>query len=240
MKNSGNITLSGFAKVVFSKAPGAVIGTGFIFLIAGILELFSLAALLPVLTSLLGSSTGAGVAGKIIAGAGLPALSFTSALIIVLAFMSLRGLLLFLADFWVATVARNIEIDTKCGLYSSLIYANWQYLLSLDTGNIANLILREAEKYTQAILQLGRFFSSALIAAILIVSALFVSWQAFLIFAVATIPYLAVTRLVNRRIKGNAVARVNEANKISAQIGENKDVEWSRIFKISLCLSKMG
>lgn len=217
--NIKNLTIFAFAKAIFKKAPGQILFIIGLFFASGLLELFSIAAIIPVLTNLLNSDQSA--SNVLFDNFGIGTLSLETALTIILVFMSLRGILLYIADYNVVRLARNLEIETRKQLFSSILNARWGYLLGLDMGRISNIILRETERYTIAVQKLGHFVSSGLIATVLVFSSILVSWQIFVIFALSIVPYLVVTRYVARNIKRNARKRVTEANVISSQIAES-------------------
>lgn len=191
-----------------------------LFLLAGILELLSLATALPVLLNLIGAEQDAGIAQRIIGTLGFQDLSLIGALTLMSVFMFLRGIIMLLGDITTAHLARGLEADIRKSMFTSLVNSSWMHIMAIDLGSAPNLILRESEKYSVAIQKLGQFASSVFIALVLIVSSVFVSWQAFLIFAVAVIPYMLTTRIFNRAIKKHAVKRLAYANEIGARVNE--------------------
>jgi ABC-type multidrug transport system fused ATPase/permease subunit len=135
--------------------------------------------------------------------------------------MFFRGVIMLLGDIATAHLARGLEADIRGQMFSSLVKSSWKHLISADLGAVPNMILRESEKYSIAIQKLGQFASSVFIALILILSSVFVSWQAFLIFAVAVTPYLFTTRIFNRAIKKHAGKRLQYANEVGARVNES-------------------
>jgi ABC-type multidrug transport system fused ATPase/permease subunit len=192
-----------------------------LFLLAGILELLSLATALPVLMNLLGAEQQAGAAQKLIGSLGFQDLSLIGALTLMSVFMFFRGIIMLLGDIATAHLARGLEADIRGQMFSSLVKSSWKHLISLDLGAVPNMILRETEKYSIAIQKLGQFASSVFIALILILSSVFVSWQAFLIFVVAVTPYLFTSRIFNRAIKKHARKRLEYANEVGARVNES-------------------
>ncbi len=192
-----------------------------LFLLAGILELLSLATALPVLMNLLGAEQQSGAAQKIIGSLGFQNLSLIGALTLMSVFMFFRGIIMLLGDIATAHLARGLEADIRGQMFSSLVKSSWKHLISVDLGSVPNLILRESEKYSIAIQKLGQFASSVFIALVLILSSVFVSWQAFLIFVVAVTPYLLTTRIFNRAIKKHAKKRLDYANEVGARVNES-------------------
>ncbi|MCI5060212.1 MAG: ABC transporter ATP-binding protein/permease, partial [Alphaproteobacteria bacterium] len=120
-----------------------------------------------------------------------------------------------------AKVARDLELEVRTELFSSFINTSWSFIQSQELGKIPNLLLRETEKYSTAIQQLGKFLSACLIAGILVISSVFASWQLALLFVSAVLPYFLLTRLINKRVSTHAKKRIVEANSMSAQISEN-------------------
>lgn len=215
------MTIFRFIKYVTFSRPMTIGLVLFFSLLAGILELFSLAMVLPVLMNLLDSEQATGLAGKFIALTGFSDIPLTQALMFIALFMSIRGLLMLCADFIIVKVARDLEVDVRSNIFANLVNARWDYIQTQDLGKLPNLILRETEKYAVAIQKLGQFLSSALIAGILILSSLFASWQLAVLFVVAVLPYFIFVRFLNKRISGHAQERIVAANQLSAQISEN-------------------
>lgn len=216
-----SMNILAFSREVFASRPGVIAAICGLFFLAGVLELLSIAMVLPVLMGLFSASGEAGFAGEIIAAIGLSGLSLSGALILISVFMLLRGLLIQRVDFIMAGLARDLEVEIRGALFSSFLQAGWPYLVKQDLGRIQNLILRESEKYSIAIQKLGQFLSAALIAGILILSSVMVSWQMAAMFAVAVLPYMVLTRLVSKRISACAKRRVTAAGEVSAQIAES-------------------
>lgn len=210
-----------FLKNVIAEHKLRAFSIAVLFLLAGILELLSLATALPVLMNLIGAEQQAGAAQKLIGSLGFQDLSLIGALTLMSVFMFCRGIIMLLGDIATAHLARSLEADIRAKMFRSLVKASWKHLISIDLGAVPNLILRESEKYSIAIQKLGQFASSLFIALILILSSVFVSWQAFLIFAVAVTPYLLTTRVFNRAIKNHARKRLNYANEVGARVNES-------------------
>lgn len=192
-----------------------------LFLLAGILELLSLATALPVLMNLLGAEQQTGAAQKLIGSLGFQDISLIGALVLMSAFMFFRGIIMLLGEIATAHLARGLEADIRGQMFSSLVKSSWKHLISIDLGAVPNLILRESEKYSIAIQKLGQFASSVFIAFVLILSSVFVSWQAFLIFAVAVTPFMLTTRIFNHAIKKHAKERLDYANEVGARVNES-------------------
>lgn len=202
------------------KSPKTVFLSIFLFTLAGVLEIFSLAAILPVLFQLFNKESGAVEHFELI-GLVLPNLSISVALLIVAILMSVRGVVMFLADYSVASMSKKIEASAKNDIYHALTQSQWGKILQTQKGNIANILLTETERYSFAIIKLGEFVSSVIIAGIIIFSSILVSWQAFFIFVIASLPYWMLTRLLNRFIQRHATMRLEASNAMSSHIHES-------------------
>jgi len=210
-----------FLKNIFRSKPLIIFTVSILFFVAGLLELFSLAMILPVLSQLFDSSQTSGLAGELLKYVGLTEPSMSSALIFITILMSIRGLLILIADLVMAKVARDLEVEVRESIFTSLLGVSWEYAQSLDLGRLPNLILRETEKYSISIQKLGQFLSSFLIASILVITSMFASWKLAILFVLAIFPYLVIVRMLNQKIAVHAQERIEEANKISSQTSEN-------------------
>lgn len=210
-----------FLKDVFFSRPAIALLVSAFFFLAGILELFSMAMVLPVLMDLFSSTEKTGLAYELTQFIGFSDISFGQALIFISVFMSLRGVLIFIADFVMVKVARDLEVEMRSSLFTSLVQANWLYIQRQNLGNVPNLILRETEKYAVAIQKLGQFLSSFFIAGVLITTSVIASWQLAALFVLSVSPYLVFSRFLSKKISIHAKKRLGEANQVSAQMSEN-------------------
>ena len=215
------MNIAAFFKEIFKQRPRQVLLVCFLFMLSGGLELLSLAAIIPVLMGMTGGNTDAGAAGEMFLSMGIGGISLVEGLLLVMALMGARGVLLFISDLQVAKIAKDLEIEIREKLFKSVINARWQHLAASNLGRLHNIILREATNYSTAITFLGNFVSATAITFVLVTASLVVSWQAFVMFVIAAIPYLLISHNVNKRIRGNASARVESANAIGSQIGED-------------------
>jgi len=215
------VQLLSFVQDVFKSRPLTAIGISITYFIAGILELFSMAMILPVLMGLFESSSQSGMATQFLSFIKLDDITPTQALVYIAVFMSLRGILMYLADLTVMKVAYAIERDTRNSLFSSFLEAKWSYIFHHKLGELPNIILRESERYSLAVQYLGRFLSGFFIAGVLVASSVFASWQLCALFVLAVLPYLLISRLLNKKISRHAESRVGVANDISHHVSES-------------------
>lgn len=213
--------LLGFFKDTISERPKTIIAVSIFYFIAGVLEIFSMAMVLPVLMGLFETDYGSGIAEKFLSAIHLQDLSFHSALIWIAIFMFMRGLTMYVADLMIARMVSNLEAHTRNQLFRALTHAKWPYLQEQNLGKIPNLLLRETERYSMAVLYLGRFLSAFLISGALIASSVFASWQMCILFVLSVAPYLIISKLINKRISHHAESRVKQANDISAALSES-------------------
>lgn len=215
------MTFYSFFRDVFLSRPLFALFISGLFFLAGILELVSMALVLPVFMQLLGGSQDAGIAANLIGFIGFSDVSLPEALFFISLLMVFRGILMLLADFAMAKLARDLEIEVRVSLYSSFVKSTWSYILSQDLGRMPNIILREPEKYSIAVQKLGQFLSALFISAVLIGSSILVSWQLLLLFSVAVLPYFILTRFLNKRVLNHSQKRLMNANKLSSHISES-------------------
>lgn len=215
------MTVFQFIILVFKQRPAILFLTSGVFLLAALLELMSLAAILPVMAGLFDFDGEGNAADTLFSTIGLTNITLETGLIIILCFMVCRGLLLVAGEYIVGRVAKSLETQTRRDIFDGLMHAKWDYLASFQSGQTPNTLLRESEFYAHAIQKTGEFLSAFILSLVLIASSVFVSWQTFLIFVVAVIPYLAFTRLIGNLIRKHAQNRIKTANAMSLQTSEN-------------------
>lgn len=218
------MTITSFARELFRERPVQLSLVCFLLLLSGALELLSLAALLPVLMNMLagqGQQEQEGIASALMESLDLGALSLTQGVFIIISLMGVRGVLLLISHLQVAKIARDLEVSIRNKIFHSVLYAKWHILSQTSLGRLQNMILRETSAYSNAIITFGNFFSSACIAIVLVAGSVLVSWKAFLVFIIAAIPYFFISKLINERVRRNATARIDSANDLGSQIGED-------------------
>lgn len=220
IQENKDLHLLKFMKDIFSERPKTVIIVSVLYFIAGILEIFSMAMILPVLMGLFEADHGYGAAEKFLSALNMKDLSLQLALIWITVFMSARGCIMFLADLLIARIVSGIEAKTRMQLIDNLLRSKWSFINSKNLGTLPNLILRETERYALAVLYLGRFLSAFLISCALIASSIFASWHMCIMFVLSIIPYLIISRIINNHISNHANERMKSANDISSSISE--------------------
>lgn len=210
-----------FLKDIFSVRPITAITMMSLYFLAGVLELFSMAMIIPVLMNLFETNFSDSNAAQFLQMVNIKDITLTQALIGIAVLMSLRGALLYIAELSVANMSYKIESTARQDLFSAILGARWTFLQKLNLGQLPNIILRETERYSLSVQYLGRFLAGFFIAAILLVSSVLASWKLCILFAVSVIPYLVVSKFLHARISVHAQKRIESANQISQNLSEN-------------------
>ncbi len=179
-------------------------------LLAGIAEGIGLSALLPLISTVVGSQAGS-VPGASAVGSGLEkavtetlsALGLTPTLgillvVFVLAILLKNGLVL-LAHKRVGYTVAHVATDLRLTLLRTLLLARWEYLLRQPVGALANSMATEAKRSATAYLR-GASMAALTIQALVYTSvALLVSWQTTLVaLAAGLILAFTLKRLIKK------------------------------------------
>lgn len=179
-------------------------------LLAGIAEGIGLSALLPLVSTVVGSQAGS-VPGASASGSGLEktvtetlsALGLTPTLgillvVFVLAILLKNGLVL-LAHKRVGYTVAHVATDLRLTLLRTLLLARWEYLLRQPVGALANSMATEAKRSATAYLR-GASMAALTIQALVYTSvALLVSWQTTLVaLAAGLILAFTLKRLIRK------------------------------------------
>ena len=198
MKLPQDSTIKSFITMVFTNYPYRSFFVTITLVIAAILEILSLATLLPAILNFANSEeTPANVSGILKHINFINDMSITSALIVVSMFMVVRGLFIFLSHYQIGLMAIELERNIRFTLLKNHLKSNWSYQSSTNIGHFVNVITQQSSLCSLAVFQFGHFFIASITAIILLTTSLFISWIAFCIFAVSCIPYLFISRILN-------------------------------------------
>jgi len=179
-------------------------------LLAGVAEGLGLSALLPLVSTVVGTQTGTGQ-GANLSGSGLEravtetltALGLTPTievllLVIVLA-ISLKSGLVLLAKKQVGYTVARVATDLRLSLLRSLMAAKWEYYLRQPVGALANSMATEAKRSSHAYLR-GATMSALIIESLVYTgAALLISWKATLVsLAIGIILTFLLKRLIRK------------------------------------------
>ena len=152
-------------------------------LVAGIAEGLSLTTLLPLLAAAMGgeSMTGAGrFITETLLKAGIEP-SITVMLLIIVAGMTLKSLLLLLANRQVGYTVAHVATALRLELIDALLASRWDYYLRQPAGSLANSVATEAYRAATGFQYGASVLAFAIQVVIYAVVALLVSWQATII-----------------------------------------------------------
>ena len=136
----------------FLKAyPKRSIFTVFALLFSGLAEVFSFAAMIPLLGMAMFQDTGdrdlsfleLGIA-KIFDIFGLD-MTMGSILVLIVLLMSIKSILSFYAMKEVGYICADVEVDLRKGMVDSLLYADWRYYLNNQTGDFSTAISTQVQ-----------------------------------------------------------------------------------------------
>jgi ATP-binding cassette subfamily C protein len=164
----------------------------FALLLAGVAEGFGLSALLPLVSTVVGSQGGA-VQGASASGSGLEkavtetlsAVGLTPTigvllLVFVLTIVLKSGLVLLAKKRVGYTVAR-VATDLRLALLRALLVARWEYFLRQSVGKLANAMATEAARTSKAYLRGATMAALVIEALVYAAVALLMSWKVTLI-----------------------------------------------------------
>ena len=176
-------------------------------LVAGIAEGLSLTTLLPLLATAMGGDTASGV-GKTITEALLRAgiePSITIMLLIIVAGMTLKSMLLLLANRQVGYTVAHVATALRLELIDALLASRWEYYLRQPAGSLANSVATEAYRAATGFQYGASVLAFAVQVIIYAVVALFVSWQATVVSLIVGLIFsAALLRLVRASRRAGA------------------------------------
>ena len=161
-------------------------------LLAGIAEGIGLSALLPLVSTVVGSQAGGGpnaaasgsglekTVTDTLAVLGLTPTLGTLLVVFVLTILLKNGLVL-VAKKRVGYTVAHVVTDLRLALLRALLVARWEYLLRQPVGALANSMATEAKRSASAYLRGASIAALAIQALVYTVVALLVSWQTTLI-----------------------------------------------------------
>lgn len=176
-------------------------------LVAGLAEGLSLTTLLPLLATAVGGDTRSG-AGKFITDALLTAgiePTIAVMLLIIVAGMTLKSLLLLLANRQVGYTVAHVATALRLELIDALLASRWEYYLRQPAGSLANSVATEAYRAATGFQYGASVLAFAVQVVIYAVVALLVSWQATVVaLIVGSIFSLMLHRLVRASRRAGA------------------------------------
>ncbi len=181
-------------------------------LVAGLVEGFSLTALLPLLNRVLakpdssgedvaaveaglGSGVGDSLLGALEALGFLPSVEMLLVIIVVGAII--KGGLVLLAKKRVGYIVAHVATDLRLSMLRAMLASRWEYFLHQPVGQLTNSMSIEAVRASTAYLHGATLISQAIQALVYVIIATMVMWQAALFsFLMGIFIYLALSRLV--------------------------------------------
>ena len=209
----------GFGKDIFRRYPIPMIVITVTLLIAAVLEIFSLAAILPVMNNLLGSEgeTSDSIS-QILNIVPFEIQTVAQGLAFIVIFMAFRGVFLFISQYLNGYVATYLERNMRDEMMMAVLKADWKYHLAQNTGSLTSSIIKETEYCAFAVTKFGGFLVGLIISTILLITSIFVSWEAFLVFSISVLPYLLLGRWINRKIREYSAKRVDATADCSSSV----------------------
>lgn len=199
MKLPKDSTINSFVLMLFQNYPKRSILVTCTLVVAAILEIFSLAAILPAILSFSGNNTQSSFISSL-----LPNMSLThqigliGTMIIVCVFMTIRGFFIFLSHYQIGLIAIDLEQNLRQRLLQDHLLSSWAYQSKCNIGHFVNVITQQTTLCSMAVFQFGHYFIATVTAAILLLTSFYISWKAFLIFAISCFPYLLISKYLNQ------------------------------------------
>lgn len=170
-------------------------------IVAGVVEGFSMTALLPMISLAIDREQGSPSAASGVAVAWLARLGIepnvTTLLTVMVTGTLLTSAIGLLARRQVGYTVAQVATDLRLALLRALVAARWEYYLRQPVGKLTNAITIEASGASQAYLYASTMTAAAIQAAAYIAVALAVSWKTTLAYvAVATVVATGLHRLV--------------------------------------------
>lgn len=188
-------------------------------LLAAVLEVFGLAAVLPVMNQLMdnaGQTDGAITA--ILSFVPFEINTIGQGLTLIVVFMALRGIFIFFSQYISGFIATTMERDIRDDIMRSVLQAGWLYHLRQNSGNLTNSIIKETEYCALALLKFGSLLTGFVIASILLVMSVLVSWQAFVVFFISVVPYLLLGHWLNKQVRKFSSQRIEASAECSGAV----------------------
>lgn len=190
-------------------------------LIASVLELVSLAALVPLIANIVDSETLLdGNIKTVMEILGLSGFSSSLLLGIVVGFMLLRTMLLFISYNISGRMSAAIERHMRYSLFRSVLYANWSFLTAQESGNLTNIMTMEAGRAGLAAQFLSKFLVFSALSFVFLIAAFLISWKAFLAAVFFSLPLMFLANMLHKKTKAQAKERVKASNACSSSILE--------------------
>jgi len=171
--------------------------------VGGVLEGLGVAAVLPILDTMLSgdgqadSGLGAVIVGNLEA-LGLPS-TFEFLLIALVIAFTLKGVVLYFASLQTGFIVARMAMELRLRLLRAIVYANWHHVLQYPSGFIANAISTETQRTTVAYQAFTRVLSQGIQVGAYLAIAFAISWRAAATSIVAgLLIVLLLQRYVNR------------------------------------------
>lgn len=131
--------------------PKRIIFTVFALLFSGLAEVFSFAAIIPLLGMVMFQDTGdknqsfiESSMSTIFDTFGLE-MSMGGILVLIVLLMTLKSILSFYAMKEVGYICADVEVDLRKNMVNSLLYADWRYYLNNQTGDLSSAISTQVQ-----------------------------------------------------------------------------------------------
>lgn len=207
-----------FAISIFKRYRGQMVVVVFTLFIATILELISLAALLPLMDTLLkGSLSQEGTAYELLKFFYLADIHIVVLLFLVLLFMILRTLLLYLSRLITGWISVKLEKDLRQDMFESLLYARWDLFMGKRAGTLSNLMSAEATKAGTCANLFAVYIVNAILTLFFCIAGFFASPASFIALCVVSLPLMMVASYLQKETRKAAIERLDEGNHFNSR-----------------------
>jgi ATP-binding cassette subfamily C protein len=198
--------------------------------LAGLAEGVGLTTLLPLLSAVVDVGTGGAgsptsSAGHVVVDAlaflGLPA-SIGVLLTVIVVGMAVKSALLLLADRQIGYTVAHVATDLRLSLVDALLSARWEYHLRQPVGTLANAVASEANRAANAYRFGGQMVAMFASVIVYIVVAVYVSWQATVVFLAAGAVCLYLLQHLVRVARRAGMRQTKLMKSLLARLADNQ------------------
>jgi len=169
-----------FFKTFIKRYPRDTITALSAFLMAGILESIGITAMLPLLSIILSPGQDMGVVGDAVDfmfGLVNMEVNLVNILMLIVIVITAKALLMLYAMNEVGFITAVLGQDLRIRLIHNIVHARWDFFRTMPLGKSANAVGVEIERASLAYYHMCKALSDAILVAVYILFAFFVSWQ---------------------------------------------------------------
>ena len=185
-------------------------------MLAAVLEIFGIAALLPLLGKFIGSDElTSGTINRVFDYLGMTSLSLNVLMLSVFLFMTVRTMFMFVSRYIIRRISVLLDNQLKKALMENYLKTKWLFHIKQKAGTITNIINRETEGAAQSVYTLGRCYSAIVVFSIFILTSLMVSKLVLFIVLAVSAPMFLFSKYINKLTRTASRNRIHASNELS-------------------------